>query len=64
MRRTFGLIALIAALGTASAPLAQQQPQQDQRDNYIQNDGIRREQPPAEFSRPEVAQVLISAYRP
>ena len=48
MRRTFGLIALVAALGAASASLAQQQPQQDQRDNYIQNDGIRREQPPAE----------------
>jgi tetratricopeptide (TPR) repeat protein len=53
MRRAFGLIVLVAALGTAPACLAQdlagQQQQQQQRDNTLQNDGIRRELPPPKF---------------
>jgi len=50
MRRAFGLIVLIAALGSASGAPAQGQPQQDQRDNYQTNAYyMRREIPPAKF---------------
>ena len=50
MRRPLGLIVLIATVGSASACLAQDlQQQQQQRDNYLQNDGIRQPIAPEKF---------------
>lgn len=48
MRRTFGLIVLVAAMGSAPACLAQEQQQQPQRpnDDRLQNEYVRRELAP------------------